>query len=48
MSRDEIIAEKPTADLDETWGGGFMQPDMWVGIVYDGMMTRAAAAGEKK
>jgi glyoxylase-like metal-dependent hydrolase (beta-lactamase superfamily II) len=34
-SRDEIIAAKPTKDLDEKWGRGFMEPDTWVGIVYD-------------
>jgi glyoxylase-like metal-dependent hydrolase (beta-lactamase superfamily II) len=36
-SRDEVIAAKPTEDLDEKWGGGGFAPDMWVGIVYDGM-----------
>jgi len=36
-SRDEVIAAKPTASLDGEWGGGFLQPDVWVGIVYDGM-----------
>ena len=36
-SRDEVIAAKPTSDLDGKWGGGFMKPDRWVGIVYDGM-----------
>jgi glyoxylase-like metal-dependent hydrolase (beta-lactamase superfamily II) len=36
-SRDEIVAAKPTADLDEEWGDGFLKPDAWVGIVYDGM-----------
>ena len=35
-SRDEVIAAKPTADLDVDWGGGFMKPDVWVGLVYDG------------
>lgn len=39
MSRDEVIAAKPTASLDGMWGGGFMQPDVWVGIVYDGMTS---------
>ncbi|GIV58560.1 MAG: cyclase [Rhodothermaceae bacterium] len=34
-SRDEAIAARPTADLDATWGRGFLQPDVWVGIVYD-------------
>ena len=36
-SRDEVIAARPTSDLDGKWGGGFMKPDQWVGIVYDGM-----------
>ena len=37
-SREEVIAAQPTKDLDEKWGGAFA-PDMWVGIVYDGMMN---------
>jgi glyoxylase-like metal-dependent hydrolase (beta-lactamase superfamily II) len=37
-SRDEIIAARPTRDLDATWGRGFMKPDQWVGIVYDSMV----------
>lgn len=36
-SRDEIIAAKPTADFDAEWGGGGFPPDLWVGIVHDGM-----------
>ncbi len=36
-SRDEVVAAKPTADFDEAWGDGFLQPDAWVGIVYDAM-----------
>ena len=38
-TRDEVIAAKPTSDLNATWGGGFLDPDVWVGIVYDGMMN---------
>jgi glyoxylase-like metal-dependent hydrolase (beta-lactamase superfamily II) len=38
-SRDEVIASKPTQDLDARWGGGGFAPDMWVRIVYDGMST---------
>ncbi|MCP5055682.1 MAG: MBL fold metallo-hydrolase [bacterium] len=30
---DEILAEKPTADLDAAWGGGFMKPEDFVRIV---------------
>ena len=33
--RQALINAKPTADFDEQWGGGFMQPDVWVGILYD-------------
>ena len=36
-TRDEIIAARPTADLDAEWGDGFLRPDVWVGIVYDAM-----------
>jgi glyoxylase-like metal-dependent hydrolase (beta-lactamase superfamily II) len=38
-TRDEVIAAHPTADLDATWGKGFLQPDVWVGIVYDAVVT---------
>lgn len=31
---EETVAAKPTADLDATWGKGFMQPDVFVRIVY--------------
>ena len=37
-SKQEVVAAKPTRDLDAEWGGGFMKPDRWVGIVYDGMV----------
>lgn len=36
-SGEEIVAAKPTADLDEKWGGGFMKPDIWTGLVYESM-----------
>jgi glyoxylase-like metal-dependent hydrolase (beta-lactamase superfamily II) len=36
-SRDEVVAARPTRDLDADWGRGFMKPDQWVGIVYDSM-----------
>jgi cyclase len=36
-TKEQVIAAKPTADLDEEWGGGFMEPDVWVGLVYDSM-----------
>ena len=31
----DVVAAKPTADLDPTWGKGFMQSDVFVGIVYN-------------
>jgi glyoxylase-like metal-dependent hydrolase (beta-lactamase superfamily II) len=38
LTRAEVIASKPTADLDARWrrGGGFNDPDAWVGLAYDG------------
>jgi glyoxylase-like metal-dependent hydrolase (beta-lactamase superfamily II) len=38
-SREEVIEAGPTRDFDASWGGGFMKPDQWAGIVYDGMVT---------
>jgi hypothetical protein len=32
---EEVIAAKPTAELDAAWGMGFMQPDVFVTIVYN-------------
>ncbi len=32
-SVEEIVALKPTADLDARWGKGFLKPDQWVTIV---------------
>jgi glyoxylase-like metal-dependent hydrolase (beta-lactamase superfamily II) len=31
----QVIAEKPTADLDSTWAKGNMKPDMFVTVVYN-------------
>ena len=39
-SKEEIIAAKPTADLDADWGGGFFQPDQWVGWILNEIMRR--------
>lgn len=39
-TRDEVIAAKPTRALDPEWGDGFLAPDVWVGIVFDGMVAR--------
>ena len=36
-TREEAVAAKPTAPWDEKWGKGFLPPDVFAGIVYDGM-----------
>ena len=41
-TREEVIAAKPSAEFDADWGGGFMKPDVWIGIVYDGMVKNWA------
>jgi cyclase len=39
-SRDEVIAAKPTRELDKKWGHESFPPDMWVGIIFDGMTRK--------
>ena len=36
-SLDEIIAAKPTAAYDAKWGGGFMPPAVFTGLVFEGV-----------
>jgi glyoxylase-like metal-dependent hydrolase (beta-lactamase superfamily II) len=36
-SLDEIVAAKPTAAYDDKWGGGFMSPRMFTGLVFEGV-----------
>jgi glyoxylase-like metal-dependent hydrolase (beta-lactamase superfamily II) len=36
-SLDEIIAAKPTAAYDAKWGGGFMPPAFFTGLVFEGV-----------
>jgi glyoxylase-like metal-dependent hydrolase (beta-lactamase superfamily II) len=36
-SLDAIIATKPTAAYDAKWGGGFMSPAMFTGLVFEGV-----------
>jgi len=40
LGREQVVEARPTLLLDKRWGGGFMQPDQWVGIVYDGLARR--------
>lgn len=34
----EVLAAKPTAEFDKEWADGFLPADMWVKIVYSGMV----------
>lgn len=36
-TKEQIIRAQPTREFDAIWGGGTLQPDQWVGIVYDSM-----------
>ena len=36
-TRDEVIAAKPTADLDAKLATGFLKPEVFLGLVYDSM-----------
>jgi len=36
-SMQDVIAAKPTADLDEVWGKGFIKPDFFVTFVYQSL-----------
>lgn len=40
MTREQVIAAKPTAEWDATWGAGFMKPDVFLGIVYESMKKK--------
>jgi hypothetical protein len=33
-TRDEVLASKPTGELDGTWGKGFLKPEDFAGMVY--------------
>jgi len=44
-SRDEVIAAKPTGDLDARWGKTWLTADLWVGLIYDGMTAQTAKPG---
>jgi len=38
-SKPEVIAAKPSAAFDADWGGGFIKPDQWVGLVYESLVA---------
>jgi cyclase len=33
-TKEEVIAAKPTAPWDETWGKGFMKPEVYTGVLF--------------
>jgi cyclase len=39
-TKEQVIAAKPSAQWDETWGSGFMKPDVFLGIVYESMKRK--------
>ena len=42
---EEIVAAKPLADLDETWGGGFMKPERFLDAVYSDLVRTHGPGG---
>ena len=45
-SLEEVIAAKPTADLDATWGKGFMPANDFVAVVYNTLRLKSEAQPE--
>jgi cyclase len=39
-TKEQVIAAKPTAEWDGTWGAGFMKPDVFLGIVYQSLTKK--------
>jgi len=39
-TREQVIAAKPSAEWDATWGSGFMKPDVFLGMVFDSMKKK--------
>ena len=39
-TKEQVIAAKPSAEFDATWGAGFMKPDVFLGIVYESMTKK--------
>jgi len=37
MSAEQAVAEKPLADLEESWGKGMFTGDKWIGLIYEGL-----------
>jgi glyoxylase-like metal-dependent hydrolase (beta-lactamase superfamily II) len=41
QQRDAWIATRPTAELDASWGGGFMKPEVFLRLVWDSLAAAA-------
>ncbi|NIR42637.1 MAG: MBL fold metallo-hydrolase [Gemmatimonadetes bacterium] len=40
LDRDAVIAAKPSAEWDETWGAQLLSPEQFIGTVYDDLSRR--------
>jgi cyclase len=40
----QVVAAKPTRDFDAKWGGGFLKPDQFAGLVYTGLIRHRSPA----
>ena len=40
--REAVVASKPTAPFDAGYGGGFLKPDDWAGMLFDLLKTGIA------
>lgn len=45
LDRDAVVRAKPSRSFDAEFGGGFLSPDRFVGIVYDSMQPLGASGG---
>lgn len=45
---EQVIAAKPTRDLDEKWGKGFLKPEAFVEIVYTDFANRVGPRRSKR
>jgi cyclase len=40
MTREQVVAAKPTAAYDADYGGGFIKPDVFAGMLFDQLSAR--------
>ena len=41
-TKEEVVAARPSREFDGEYGGGFLNPDKFIGLVYDGMVKAGA------